>query len=144
MTREEALKILKYRSGWNLSIRDVNALEMAIKALEPCEDVISREEAQTAIEMSASRYTLAKEHDCMGQVEWSDQLIKVSDTVDIIRNLPSVKPLEQQPKIGHWIYERCDMYSCSVCHHWHTDLDEKMNYCPNCGAKMVEPQESED
>ena len=38
MTREEALKILKYRSGWNLSIRDVNALEMAIKALEqqPC------------------------------------------------------------------------------------------------------------
>lgn len=34
MTREEALKILKYRSGWNLSIRDVNALEMAIKALE--------------------------------------------------------------------------------------------------------------
>ena len=34
MSREEALKILKYRSGWNLSIRDVNALDMAIKALE--------------------------------------------------------------------------------------------------------------
>ena len=34
MTNEEALKILKYRSGWDLSIRDVNALDMAIKALE--------------------------------------------------------------------------------------------------------------
>ena len=34
MTNKEALKILKYRSGWNLSIRDVNALDMAIKALE--------------------------------------------------------------------------------------------------------------
>lgn len=53
-------------------------------------------------------------------------------------------PSTPQPKVGHWIYERCDMYSCSVCHHWHTDLDEKMNYCPNCGARMIEPQENED
>lgn len=58
----------------------------------------------------------------------------------VIRN--AVKEMKD-PKMGHWIYERCDMYSCSVCRHWHTDLDEKMNYCPNCGARMVEPQESE-
>ena len=34
MTIEEALKVLRCRSGWNLSIRDANALDMAIKALE--------------------------------------------------------------------------------------------------------------
>ena len=130
MTNEEALKVLKYRSGWNLSIRDVNALDMAIKALEeePCEDAISRKLAVSRIsdlivlELKGERLPTWNEvHNALGE-------------------LPPVKP---KPKMGHWIYERCDMYSCSVCHHWHTDLDEKMNYCPNCGARMVEPQESE-
>ena len=54
---------------------------------------------------------------------------KIKDALDM-----AIKALESCT--GHWIYERCDMYSCSVCHHWHTDLDEKMNYCPNCGARM--------
>ena len=55
-------------------------------------DCIDRAQAQTEIEMNAFRYTLAKERGGMGQVEWSDLLIKVSDAVDIIRNLPSVTP----------------------------------------------------
>lgn len=61
-------------------------------------ECISRTQAQTEIEMNASRYTIAKERGGMGQVEWSDQLIKVSDAVDIIRHLPSVTP--QDPR---WI-----------------------------------------
>lgn len=71
-----------------------------INALEPTTknnlgvDCISRAQIQTEIEMSASRYTIAKERGGMGKVEWSDQLIKVSDAVDIIRNLPSVTPQE--------------------------------------------------
>ena len=40
MTREEALKVLRRRSGWNLSIRDANALDMAIKALEQEPEII--------------------------------------------------------------------------------------------------------
>ena len=40
MTREEALKILRCRSGWNLSISDANALDMAIKALEQQDKII--------------------------------------------------------------------------------------------------------
>ena len=40
MTRKEALKVLRYRSGWNLSIRDANALDMAIKALEQQDKII--------------------------------------------------------------------------------------------------------
>lgn len=55
-------------------------------------DCISRAQTQTEIEMNASRYTIARERGGMGQVEWSDQLIKVSDAVDIIKNLPPVTP----------------------------------------------------
>lgn len=55
-------------------------------------DCIDRTQAQTGIELSASRYTLAKERGSMGKVEWSDSLIKVSDAADVIRNLPSVIP----------------------------------------------------
>lgn len=40
MTREEALKTLKYRSGLNLSIRDVTALNMAIEALKQQDRII--------------------------------------------------------------------------------------------------------
>ena len=40
MTIEEALKVLRRRSGWNLSIRDANALDMAIKALEQQDKII--------------------------------------------------------------------------------------------------------
>lgn len=57
-------------------------------------DCIDRAQAQTEIEMSASRYTIAKERGDMGQVIWSDQLIKVTDAVDIIRHLPSVTSQE--------------------------------------------------
>ena len=107
-------------------------------------DCISRAQTQTEIEMNASRYTIAKERGGMGQVEWSDQLIKVSDAVDIIRNLPSVTP--QEPKTGHWIkgYTFPDgaYWKCDKCNEL-IKVKIPMHYCNNCGAKMVEPQESE-
>ena len=61
-----------------------------------------------------------------------------------VNELPSVNP---QEKTGHWIageiWEDTDggwgrWQKCSICrqseHH-------KTNFCPNCGAKMNEPQE---
>ena len=61
--------------------------------------------------------------------------------------LPPVTP--QESKTGHWIehpheagpcweYSR---YECSECHDW---AEDDSDYCPYCGAKMFEPQESED
>lgn len=44
----------------------------------------------------------------------------------------------QEPKTGHWIRCKCDKCGYEV-QPWNTT-----NYCPNCGAKMVEPQESEE
>ena len=69
-------------------------------------------------------------------------------------DLPSVTP--QEPKTGHWI--EVAKYSdgkheieCSKCGSHIFDrghansyiVKEKYKYCPRCGAKMVEPQESE-
>lgn len=127
-------------------------------------DCISRAQTQTKIEMNSSRYTIAKERGGMGQVEWSDQLIKVSDAVDIIRHLPPVTPI--RPK-GHWkLVQRGKSIDicCSNCeevriknyaYNYTIDqLDKEdlkecfecadMRYCPNCGVKMVESQKSEE
>ena len=75
---------------------------------------------------------------------------------EIIKGLPSVKP--QKPKTGHWITipfgnnhgeYRPNKYACSECG-WEIDLCRGLQqdtghrlFCEHCGAKMVEPQESE-
>lgn len=45
---------------------------------------------------------------------------------------------------GHWDFIRCDMYTCSECGHIYTDLSSEkdgMNYCPNCGVRMLESED---
>ena len=54
-----------------------------------------------------------------------------------------IKALAQELRKGHWndLPKYKDIaWHCSECKHFTT---MKHNYCPNCGAKMVEPQESE-
>lgn len=70
-----------------------------------------------------------------------------------ILNLPSVTP---QPKTGHWEWVQYDSnpnignWHCSECRtiipHMPVETDSTPIYkwCPMCGAKMVEPKESED
>ena len=145
MTREEAIQVLHHivqvADASDCGIKEIDgidekAIDMAIKALEqePCEDAISRQ---------AVRHILNHEVKMPIKV-WK----KVFELVD---DLPSVTP---QPKTGHWeqygnFWE--DKFKCSECGkeqpkilcgeriigHW-------SDYCPNCGAKMVEPQESVD
>ena len=60
------------------------------------------------------------------------------------------KALEQEPKTGHWraIYQGEEIidYRCTKCEFGNTfgKSTYRMNYCPNCGCHMVEPQESEE
>ncbi len=53
----------------------------------------------------------------------------------------------QEPKIGHWEYGYAftdgNYCKCSECKEIIKCI-YPMHYCPNCGAKMVEPQESEE
>lgn len=72
----------------------------------------------------------------------SDRYV-ISDCLNRIVNLPSA-----QPKKGHWIMthdyftgESIYYAKCSICGE---DSLEEGNYCHNCGAKMVDPQESEE
>jgi len=149
-------------SWWNLEYKEPTAendlsseLDKNSKKLEKDFgelDCISRAQTQTKIEMNASRYTIAKERGGMGQVEWSDQLIKVSDAVDIIRHLPPATP--QGPRKGHWEHGKelskeyrgrilVDVtyadWHCSNCNYViKGTVKPKWNYCPNCGADMRE------
>ena len=62
--------------------------------------------------------------------------------VTIIKALPPVNL--QEPKTGHWIDREvydADRWECSECGRTEP---YKENYCPKCGCRMFEPQESED
>ena len=80
-----------------------------------------------------------------------------TDIIHDILNLPSVTP---QPNVGHWIcenkvegvYDEAGVKTwgikchCDKCNFTTTVIENfgYYKYCPNCGAKMVELQESED
>lgn len=62
------------------------------------------------------------------------------------------KAATSKPKTGHWIKvsdgygDNAYICECSECKDtvWvYKDANRKWNFCPNCGAKMVEEQESE-
>ena len=58
--------------------------------------------------------------------------------MDIIDSLPSVRPSRK----GHWTGATMTYrYRCSECGNM---AEYEENFCPNCGARMDEPQESED
>lgn len=59
----------------------------------------------------------------------------------------------KEPKTGHWITENMSDgdvgYRCSECNElfWlecGTPKDNKYNFCPKCGERLIEPQESEE
>ena len=104
-------------------------IEIIIKQ-QPCDDAISREEAIRVAEQ--------------GQIQGYEWQFKK------LCNLPSVTP---QRKTGKWIIlDECanEGVYCSECHKKVFKLEfsptmkwQNFEYCPNCGAKMVEPQKSE-
>ena len=107
---------------------------------QPCPNAISRSDMLDAIGH--------------GMTYTSEELQK------IIKALPSVNPLSKdyntiyytpKSKTGNWIKKEddtCWWYACSECeqeplkNRWNDD-DVLSTFCPNCGAKMIEPQESE-
>ena len=54
------------------------------------------------------------------------------------------KPLDQEPKTGHWIPTYGNV-KCSVCGSVKDsrEVGKATHYCDFCGARMVEPQEGE-
>lgn len=83
----------------------------------------------------------------MGRLIDADELgfeLKISPngylyvTDDDIINAPTIdaKPVRH----GHWEWNgHCYDYECSCCHR---GQDNKSDYCPDCGARMDEQEES--
>ena len=119
------------RNGW-LTPRYLYDRIKTIPTAEPCEDAISRQAAIKSIEERAK------------QIKNEDTLNGLAGAVAILFELPSVKP--QEPKTGHWKfrYDANAHYGWYECDHCHTERPFNTDYCPDCGAKMVEPQESEE
>ncbi len=53
----------------------------------------------------------------------------------------AIKSLERETKPGYWVYKNGIRY-CEFC--GASNSTAYANYCPNCGKKLVESQESEE
>ena len=91
---------------------------------------MTREEREKAIDaLKISAPVMA-----MTQEEFNDYIQTLNKVIDW---------LEQEPKTGHWkpYLKEGLRYQCSACD---SRFDTSWEYCPRCGARMVEPQESEE
>lgn len=129
-------KALKYRTAgmvaynteWLKNHFDIERTVIC-GAQEPSSDAISRQ---------AVRDTIFAE--CSG-TKLDIDFAKVLLLQRAIKTLPSVTP---QPKTGRWIRvdkDKCKCDQCEVISFIGVYPNGDKNYCPNCGAKMVEPQE---
>jgi hypothetical protein len=98
----------------------------SVNPQQPCEDCINREEALNVVHKYFEHYLKLNDDICL----------------DGLRSLPSVTPKE---KTGHWMkISPADIFECSKCGQNVMTSDIcAYKFCHGCGAKMVEPQESE-
>lgn len=104
---------------------DLDLLPSVTPKKETCEDAVSRQAVLDVL----------KKHWLEGTVAH-----RVIDEIGLSINvLPSVTPKE---KTGRWIFDEIldKHYYCSECKSMGVDY---WDYCPYCGCRMVEPQESE-
>lgn len=143
MTNEEAIKVIEILEKRYITFdnEERQALIMAIQALEqqPCEDEDNVSKSTAAAFQFGTAMGFAEKYDEM------DRVIK------------AVMPKE---KTGHWIVDwsatsrlnrdRSLTYEyhvhCDNCgYRWDYTTDKKgslvSNYCPNCGARMLESEE---
>jgi hypothetical protein len=132
MTREEALEVIKaYKKRLTNSVSnqlngDIEAFDMAIQVLsqEPSGDLISRQELLE--DLYKRDYTKFTHRDFVALVQYQDTV-------------------QQEPKTGRWMPTYGNV-KCSVCGSVKESrrVGKATHYCDFCGARMVEPQESEE
>ena len=166
MTHEQAKSELEaiYMS---LSEEKKKAIDMAIKALEQepkTEKVIKMRDATPEEQEAIDKYIKSiskptgvnfgalEQEPCEDAISRQEVLDVVNNPLnirldEIIKQLPSVKP---QEKTGHWFVDErpesdreiiCSNCDQPIFKYHKMDFDYRPKYCPNCGARMVEPQE---
>ena len=147
MTRENAiLHMILRREELKHSVgdldEDIKAFDMAIEALEqrPCEDAISRQAAIDAIENTKA--AMATDGEIYVAKINAEMNIQQLPPVSVAENVGRWKECEDNTSFVRQIPRR--WLECSNCG-WSCDLGYKSRYkyCPNCGKKMIGPQESE-
>ena len=117
-------------------------IDRAIKALEqePCEDCISKKSLKHKLQEHHDFFVNA--YGGFSNLPPNDKS-RVDEITNCIAMVVNEPPVNLQPKTGHWMKQALG-YQCSNCT---LCTNEKgrltYNYCPNCGAKMVEQQKSE-
>ena len=120
-----------------------------LEYVKPSGDLISRQAVLDAL------YELCDTGETLIENPWRDNP-HIDVLVDAIEELPPVNP--QEPKTAHWEWVKYDYHPrlgdwiCSECKSVAVVCVRKeekggiplYKYCPQCGAKMIEPQESED
>ena len=130
MTNEEAIEILEERWRYSKTYKYTDAeireaFDMAIKALEQqsCEDCISRQEVlEQAKDYGSKTYLIP---------------------VNSVKTLPSVQPTRPTARWSRQTDTYHDYYECENCGIG-VGLDDVRNFCPNCGAEMIESEEGND
>lgn len=101
-----------------------------LRELQSCWDAINQEDIAKAFQLGLA-YGFGEKHCEMDKV------------IDEIK-----KVITPQPKTGYWIFDdECKEHGhCSRCGYGSVDLvdGDSHNYCRNCGAWMIEPQERSD
>ena len=120
MTRDDAIA---YNDDFKTALEKISKY----KEQEPC-DAISREAVLSVID---------------GWYEQNRDTENIEDLIILITYMSSVQPIRK----GHWVHKGQGIY-CSECGkesgYNPFGASRFSDYCPNCGAEMVESQESED
>ena len=145
MTREEAITQLRLGPGINEDVSEEynDAVEIAIEALEQeyCDDCISRVSIKQKLQEHHDFFV--KAYGGFSNLPQNDKsrVDEISNCIAMVVNEPPVTPAEY---VGQWIEERTYM-ECPKCHdiwHYEENQTERFKFCPNCGAKMEEKNET--
>ena len=133
VSRQAVLDLLEdTNNGW--IINEVSQLPSVNP--QPCEDAISRQALLDAFGFSEKTRKWGGDHS-------GYNTMMLYEIQDIIESQPSVKP---QEKTGHWQHYE-GMLICSECGtEFYDDImeycgDDVPKCCPDCGCRMVGPQE---
>ncbi len=162
MTREEMIEMLRYKAEHiKTKIKPEFFAEVAdMLEKEPCEDAISRADAVRVASGYCHPANIAKELAKLPPVtpkaECSCDQIKWERDMAIAQLKELGYGLGEKPRTGHWI--EIAQYSdgkhkieCSECkglifsrgHANSFVVKNEYKFCPHCGKRMIEPQESE-
>ena len=149
MTNKEAKDVLQEqidRYGQEYDTEGIEALEIAINVLEqqPSEDAISRLEVRDLLATWLTDNLTEETREALetidGKIEDMQSVIPKAETItdfaDRCRECGTIYGKLLHP------YKSNVACECSVCHR-QMPITNDFKFCPNCGTRMIEPQESE-